>query len=296
MGWEDALEEDELTDPGRSPRFEATQYLLPLAVGGFSLAAGAVVGLALGFVLGVAQEPSADAAAHVVTADDITFAKVCAPIQQEAESRIGDLNHQIRSLELDIDDRKAKVAELEETMAKRADAGRRVWKELQQTREQLAIAMQQKESLEQEKAQLVLALTRTEEKLERTQVALGEQVELTEEYRFESLDHNFDRFVHETQLAICERGNRKRLGNCREAVSAKLVDTAFENAFRHCVRAGQEAPLALELEKGDQMPEFARYIDDDDKFTRDWYVQLCDPTLPEADTLVADAVLDLEDF
>lgn len=293
MGWQDELTDSGKEDTGANP---IAKFALPLAVGGVSLGAGAIVGVALGFVIGVAQTPSADAAAHVVSADDITFAKVCAPIREEAESRIGDLNHQIHSLEMDIRDRKAKVTELEQTMEQRADAGRKVWKELQQVREELAIAMQQKESLEVEKAELVLALTRTEKKLEQTEVALGEQVELTEHYRFESLDHNFDRFVHETQLAICERGNRKRLGNCREAISELLVNTSFEKEFRHCVRAGQEAPNAIEIGKGENLPEFSRFIDQDNKFVKDWYVHLCDPTLPEADTLVADAVLELEGF
>lgn len=292
MGWE-----DELTDPGKrgasEPPADWFSMALPFLVGGIALAAGATVGLAAGFVIGVNQTPANDVAANVVTADDITFARVCAPIREEAESRIGDLNLQIRSLSMDIDDRQQRVAELEAEMDKRADRGRALWKELETTREQLAIALQQKDSLEHEKAELVLALTRTEQKLERTEVALGEQVELTEHYRFESLDHNFERFVHESQLAICERGNRKKLGNCRSTVSGLLIEAKVQNAFRHCVRSGQETPLVRELEKGERVPEFGRFLDEKDGIVKGWYVQLCDPTLPEADTLVADAVLDL---
>ena len=289
MGWE-----DELTDGGSKPKTDYLTLALPFVVGGVALAAGALVGVAGGYVIGVNQTPDADVAANVVSADDITFAKVCAPIREEAETRIEGLNGDIRNLELDIEQRQAKVAELEAEMDKRADRGRAVWKELQETREQLAMAMQQKEALEVEKAELVLALTRTEEKLEKTEVALGDQVELTEHYRFESLDHNFDRFVHESQLAICERGNRKKLGNCRQAVQDLLVAAQVQDKFRHCVRSGQETPAVRELGKDEAgLPQFSQWMNQKDRIVKGWYVHLCDPTLPEADTLVADAVVEL---
>lgn len=292
MGWQ-----DELTDPGLGPKTDWLAMTLPFLVGGVALSAGGLVGLSLGFVLGVAQAPDPEVAAHVVTADDITFAKVCAPIKQDAETQIEGLTHDIRNLELDIKERRARVAELEAELDKRADAGRAVWSELQVTRERLANAIQEKEALEVEKAELVLALTRTEEQLEKTEVALGEQVELTEHYRFESLDHNFDRFVHESQLAICERGNRKKLGNCRDAVEELLVAASVQDAFRHCVRSGQETPLVQELGKDEPgVPEFSRYLDERNRIVKGWYVQLCDPTLPETDTLVADAVTELDGF
>lgn len=288
MGYDDENTEE---SPARA-RAELLRTLLPFAVGGVALASGVLLGAAAGFLVG-SNAPSAEVAADVVTADEIAFAEVCAPIREEAESRIGDLNHEIRSLELDIEQRRSRVVELEAEMAKRADAGRSVWKELQTTKEQLAIAMQQKESLEVEKAELVLALTRTEKKLQQTEVALGEQVELTEHYRFESLDHNFERFVHESQLAICERGNRKKLGDCRTVVQTLLVDAKVQDAFRHCVRSGQETPMVYELEKDARLPDFAGHLNESDRIVKGWYVQLCDPTLPEADTLVADAVVEL---
>lgn len=285
--------DDEPTEesPARK-RAEMLRAALPFAVGGVAMTAGVLMGAAAGFLVG-SHAPNTDAAVDTITADEIAFAQVCAPIREEAESRIGDLNHEIRSLELDIEQRQTRVAELEAEMAKRADAGRSVWKELQATKEQLAIAMQQKESLEVEKAELVLALTRTEKKLQQTEVALGEQVELTEHYRFESLDHNFERFVHESQLAICERGNRKKLGDCRTVVQGLLVDARVQDAFRHCVRSGQETPEVAELAKDVGLPDFANPLDESDRIVKGWYVQLCDPTLPEADTLVADAVLEL---
>ena len=100
--------------------------------------------------------------------------------------------------------------------------------------------------------------------------------------------------MHESQLAICERGNRKKLSNCREAVSELLVAANVQDSFRHCIRSGQETPLVRELGKDEAgLPQFSQWMNQKDRIVKGWYVHLCDPTLPEADTLVADAVLDL---
>ncbi|MCA9494673.1 MAG: hypothetical protein KC621_32315, partial [Myxococcales bacterium] len=77
------------------------------------------------------------------------------------------------------------------------------------------------------------------------------------------------------------KGNRKKLGNCREAVQASLMTNTRRDKFSHCVRSAQATPTVKELEKGQSMPDFSEYIDQEQKQTKDWYVLFCDPTLPE---------------
>ena len=87
-------------------------------------------------------------------------------------------------------------------------------------------------------------------------------------------------FAKDAQIAICEKGNRKALGKCRETVQEKVRKYRVE--FETCVRSGQAEPSLREADKGDELPEFAQWLDQDDKVTKGWYILLCDPSLPEA--------------
>ncbi|MCA9488947.1 MAG: hypothetical protein KC621_03470, partial [Myxococcales bacterium] len=77
------------------------------------------------------------------------------------------------------------------------------------------------------------------------------------------------------------KGNRKKLGNCREVVHATLSSADRRDAFAHCVRSGQATPMVRELDKGQVLPEFSSMLDEEQKQTKGWYVEMCDPTLPE---------------
>jgi hypothetical protein len=272
----------------------AATAAFPFLIVGAATAIGTTLGLGFGLLIGIATAPSPQAAADVVTADDVTFAKVCAPIHEEADTQIEKLSVDIDDLTHRIADRKKQAAHLEAEMDKRAGAGKKLWNQLQQVREELAVSMQQKEALEYEKADLILSLTRTETQLADTEEALDEQVELTEEYRFESIEYNFERFVNASQLTICEKGNRKKLGECRGTVTALMTNGVLEQTFTHCIRSGQETPEVKLMGKEEVLPEFSRFLDQQDKVVKDWYIHLCDPSLPENDTLLADATLELQ--
>lgn len=262
------------------------RWLLPVMGGAAALAACALAALG-GFAVGTWQAPDVEAAEQVVTANDIAFARVCAPIKMDAQTEIEGLSSRIHTLNEDIQSRKARVAELEAEMSKRADAGKRLWRELEDTREALAVAVQQKELLESEKANLVAQLTQTRTVLAQTEEALDDQIDLTEEVHEDWIDQHFERFVNAAQLEICERGNRKKLGACRETVTGLLRRDKVVVAFEHCLRSGQEAPMVVNHDIDGPLPMFASYLDQRDKVVRDWAVQSCDPTLPEAPALLA---------
>ena len=79
---------------------------------------------------------------------------------------------------------------------------------------------------------------------------------------------------------MCDRGNRKKLGHCRETVTSKVQ--VFRADFAHCLKAEQEMPSVHIAQKDEELPRFARWVDQESKITKDTYVLLCDPTLPEA--------------
>jgi hypothetical protein len=39
--------------------------------------------------------------------------------------------------------------------------------------------------------------------------------------------------------------------------------------------------MAKHLDKGETLPHFARLMNQDDRHLEGWYLQMCDPTLPE---------------
>jgi hypothetical protein len=96
-----------------------------------------------------------------------------------------------------------------------------------------------------------------------------------------TLNNKWARFLNDGQLEICEKGNRKKLGRCREETEGALMSGSRRARFTHCVRSGQAMPSVKELEKDAALPDFAEMINEDQKTTKGWYVLFCDPTLPE---------------
>jgi septal ring factor EnvC (AmiA/AmiB activator) len=215
---------------------------------------------------------------------DLTAAELaaaCAPQVEETVGELEDAQNKVQFLEKEVDARQARVTELEEEMKRRSQRGSALVRELEQAKADLAEARQELEIARAEKERLVVELTETRQELAETQVKLEEQVVKTERAKEDALVNKWYRFINDSQLEICEKGNRKKLGQCRETVQATLMTNARRDRFSHCVRSGQATPTVRELEKNETLPRFAEMIDDEQKQTRDWYVLFCDPTLPE---------------
>lgn len=116
----------------------------------------------------------------------------------------------------------------------------------------------------------------TEEELVETQ----ERLTFAEE---DVLTKRWTAFVQTAQLEVCERGGRRKMGKCREAVVAAL-DEDVQKKYRHCVKSGQAVPGLFEADRQmERLPDYSQYLNQDERIVRDWYVTLCDPTLPEAE-------------
>lgn len=273
---------DELDDDlDYRPRSGLPAWLLPIATSGMALGVGIGVGGLAGWLLFSSAPERVEVPRELTEAELID---ACAPFVATASSDLEEAQTKVAVLRSDLARKEARVKDLEEEMERRNERGKafvaefnRLKQELEDTREQLAQA-------EREKAALVEELERTVAQLEQTEEALEQQTELTELAREDALANKWAAFVNDAQLEICERGNRKRMGKCRETVVTRL-DAAMRDRYAHCIRAGQEAPTLHELEKGEAAPAFARMLGEDDRRTRDWYVDLCDPTLPEVDSL-----------
>ena len=91
-----------------------------------------------------------------------------------------------------------------------------------------------------------------------------------------------DSFNAEAKVAICDRGSRRRHDKCHEAVETALT-AEMQSKFLSCVDSYQFTPMLRQLERKQEVPSNAMKLSDDDRFTdKGWYIQYCDPTLPEA--------------
>lgn len=271
---EDDLYDDEVPDAG------IVGVLLPFVTNIASLALGVAVGGLLGYLLSSATQVEVEVPRELTDAE---LEAACAPSVAEKAKDLEEAQEKVSKLSSDVASKEAKVAELEEEMTRRSERGRALVLELEKAKKELEDVKAALVIAEEEKAQLVEDLTLTEARLEETEEKLEEQIELTDLAKEDALTNKWYRFINDAQLEICEKGNRKKLGKCRESVQDHLMVNTVRDKFAHCVRSGQATPTVLLLEKGEMMPQFAFYIDQEDRITKDWYILLCDPTLPEAD-------------
>ena len=273
----DELDDDEGTSPG-STATGVVAMVLPFATAIAALVLGAVLGMAIMYVVKPAEQLEVKVPRDLTAAE---LAAACAPQVEETVGELEEAQNKVQFLEKEVEARESRVAELEGEMKRRSQRGAALVRELEQAKADLAEALEQLDIARAEKERLVVELTETKQELAQTQVKLEEQVEKTERAKEDALVNKWYRFINDSQLEICEKGNRKKLGRCRETVQATLMVNTRRDKFAHCVRSGQATPTVRELEKNEQLPDFSEMIDEEQKQTKGWMIIFCDPTLPE---------------
>jgi len=145
------------------------------------------------------------------------------------------------------------------------------------------------ETLKTQLAQAEAERDQALEDLQATVVALNEQIRETtkaknEAARYKDLNtkHSWDSFLANAKIAVCGElwvSGRGRQRRCNEAVEEALGPD-IKRQFEQCVDSYQSTPLFLRAET-DTLPAFATAVPSN-RFTRNrWYIQFCDPTLPE---------------
>lgn len=257
--------------------------ILPFATAIAALALGAILGIAIGWV----SKPNVVVEKPVMR--DPTAAEIQAACTPQIETKVTELEAaqtKISFLEKEVADRDARVKELEARAPSSGGGGgggRNLAAELAQAKKDLEEARSQLDIARAEKEQLVVELTQTKEQLQQTEVALAAQVEKTETAKEDALVNKWYRFVNDAQLEICEKGNRKKMGNCRDAVLTALSSTDRQNKFAHCIRSAQAQPVVHERQGNADLPDFSEMLNEEEKLVKGWYVEFCDPTLPERD-------------
>jgi hypothetical protein len=247
---------------------------LPL-VGGLAIGGGlALMAFAGGWLL---HRPDAVTVEVPRAPTEAELAVACAPEVQEVRDELTTAQARVAELEREQATKTAELNDLQARVAKGGSGGgelARVKAELAEVKEQLRIAVAEKE-------RLLVELQDTQQELQATKEELVVTKTQRDEAKEDALANRWTAFLADAQLEICEKGNRKKLGNCREVVEATLAADARRDRFAHCIRSGQAQPIVRELEKDGELPQFAAMIDEEQKQVRGWYVNFCDPTLPE---------------
>ncbi len=258
-------------------------FLLPIV----GIGAG-VIGIAVGGVGGWMAHPDTRVVESEPTYDvnDIRFVAACMPMVAEKTTRIEELNLEISDLKGEVAAKAARVRELETRPVGKSGGGASS-AELANAREELANLRLEYAMLMSEKSNLVASLTQTQQQLAvaesvitETRVAYEQQVALTDIAEEDASANKYARFIGESQLAVCEKGGRKKMGDCRSEMTAALSSSGVRDTFFRCVRSGQAVPVVREAEPGTALPTYSARLGDT-RVLKDWYVTNCDPTLPE---------------
>ena len=258
-------------------------WVLPVATVFTALTVGLLAGGVLGFLIFRGGTET------VVVQQELTEAEInalCHPYVDEAVGEAADeltvAQERVSTLQDDVFAQERQVADLEAEMARRSERGRTLVAEVAELRSQLDEARTQLTTLKGELAEAVEEKEELFVQLRYTEVQLADQRIETYVAREDALSFKWQTFLTAAQLEVCEKGGRRRMGRCREAVTTSLAIARTE--FEHCIRSGQAMPSLQEAPRNTEtLPVFAQWIGQDSRITRDWYVLLCDPTLPEAE-------------
>ncbi len=200
---------------------------------------------------------------------------------REAQNKVDSLQDQLMAKEAELAEMKKEATGDEAARKAAAKKWRQMEKEIEELRGTLTVAEQERDEAREELRETIIVLDKQIKKSNRLKKKADTFREKAKEYKEESTKNLWSSFKNDAKVQICDRGTKKRHENCHAS-----VETAFSNAmnqkFTVCVDTYQAVPVIKEAEKGEELPQFAAWLPDDNKFTKGWYVIFCDPTLPEA--------------
>jgi DNA repair exonuclease SbcCD ATPase subunit len=268
-------EEEETYESGSS----IPAFVLPFVTAGAALLVGALLG---GLIIWLVKPPLEK---RVEVPRDLTqqeLEEVCAPFIIEKDDEVQAVQAKMVVLAKDLKEKRERLEQLEAEAATRKERGAGFTAELEKARRELAELKTELESVKAERDQLVEDLRKTIVQLEEAEARAEREAEQKELYKADALINKWKHFKSQSTVEVCDHGGRKKMGKCREKVELTLDDATWAE-FKHCVLAGQEAPSVRLLEKDQAPPQFSRYLDQEDRITKDYVVLMCDPNLPEAD-------------
>ena len=248
------------------------------------------LGLLVGGTVGWHAKGDQQVGEEIPRLDRAHLIKACEPVMQDQRDRITEIREEIAGLEGQVAAKESEVTELRAKLAvpglSREEASE-IEKRFAAAQAGLKDAQRRVRSLQKAKDQLVDELAATQARLEEAESTLEAEVVIREALDSErtrlidqTITQRWLRMITEAQIDVCERVGRRRAAECRKAVVGGLK--VFRGEFVHCLQSGEAAPSVHSLGRGDRPPSHTHVFDEADRYLGGWYVQLCDPTLPEA--------------
>lgn len=276
---------DDLDDDNFESGSSLPAFVLPFVTAGAALFVGALFGGLFIWLVKPAEEKIREVPRDLTQAE---LEEVCAPFVIEKEDEVKSVTAKMVTLATDLKAKRDRVAELEAQLKKGGGGGAggagssALRAELEKTKKQMEEMRTELEAVKSERDQLIVDLRKTIVQLEEAEQRAEFEAEQKEAYKADALINKWKAFKSSSTVEICDHGARKKMGKCREKVAEMMTDGMWKE-FKHCVLAGQATPAMIEIDKKATLPQYSRYLDQEDKITKDWAVMLCDPTLPEAD-------------
>ena len=246
---------------------------------------GVLVGSAVGYVASeTLQEPQEVVTQTQVVQEELSnedLEELCKGLTDEEKKNVLEVQEEVKLLQMTLADREAELDKLKEqkhNTEKARKAARAKWKameaEIATLQIQLAAAEQERDELKVE--------------LQETLVELKKQVKKTQKfkakakkYKAQSTANLWTAFQAQAKVKGCDRGSRKRHEKCHLAFDLSMTEKVKQR-FYNCVDTYQAVPVLRKVDGGEGLPPYSAYLSSDSRFTKNWAIIFCDPTLPEA--------------
>jgi len=258
-----------------------SNHLMKIGIGVVSILIGGLVGYVAHSTLSPMQEITVETNVVEKELTDEDLEALCAELTDTERDTVLTVQAEVKSLQEQVVEREAELLKLK-TKIKKTDIDRKAakkrWKELEK---EIALLHVRLAAAEQERDELKVELQDTLKELN-IQVKLTKKYKAkAKKYRRESTENLWSAFQAEAKVSGCDRGTRRRHEKCHEAFNLAMTPKMKER-FRNCVDTYQAVPVLKKKKRDDELPGFSVYLNEDSRFTEDWYIIFCDPTLPEA--------------
>lgn len=246
---------------------------------------GVLIGSAIGYVASeTLQEPQEVVTQTQVVQEELSnedLEELCKGLTDEEKKNVLEVQEEVKLLQMTLADREAELDKLKEqkyNTEKARKAARAKWKEMEA---EIATLQIQLAAAEQERDELKV-------ELQETLVELKKQVKKTQKfkakakkYKAQSTANLWTAFKAQAKVKGCDRGSRKRHEKCHEAFNLSMTEKV-EKRFYNCVDTYQAVPVLRKVSGGEELPPYSAYLGSESRFTKNWAIIFCDPTLPEA--------------
>ena len=206
---------------------------------------------------------------------------LCASDEPEKQD-ILEIQAEVKTLQQQLQERETELQRLKKdakSTAKASAAARKKWKAMEADIAQLQIQLA---AAEHERDELKVELKKTLVELDKQVKETKKYKAKAKKYKRQSTQNLWSAFRSQSKVVGCNPrflATKKSNENCHTAFDEAL-SKARHDRFTECVDTYQAVPVLKKLKRGQKLPSFSERLEGS-RYTKNWYIIFCDPTLPE---------------